>query len=263
MCHAEPPAGGVGSPTVSQPVTVPLPGGEHLPAAWITGERVGAAVLLLSDMYGPSPFYQHLAAALASRGYGVLLPDYFFRQGTLDELTPGRAFARRAGLDEVQSLADAEAALGWLSRYQPGHRIGVLGFCMAGTFALDLASTRPDLVTVAYYGFPVPQASIKSPPPRPVDLAGSLRGPVLAFWGDQDQAVGLEQVADYAARASRANPEFSHELVPGLDHGFLAHARLDDPSDPAGATWQRALGHFHRHLLTRDIDQQGEARRHA
>ena len=175
MCHTEPPAGIIQSPTVSQPVIVPLPDGSHLPAAGVTGERVRGAVPLLSDLYGPSPFYQHLAAVLAS--------------------------------------------------------------------------TRPDLVSVAYYGFPVPQASVRFPPPRPLDLVGSLRGPVLAFWGEQDQAVGLEHARDYAARAAQVNPQFSYEIVPGLGHGFLSQAALDDSSDPGGATWLRTLEHLHRHLL--------------
>jgi dienelactone hydrolase len=119
---------------------------------------------------------------------------------------------------------------------------------MGGTFALDLASTEDDLTSVAYYGFPVPQATLASPPPRPLDLVDDLRGPVLAFWGDQDQAVGIEHAHDYAQRAATANPAFEHEILPGLGHGFLGAAVLDDLADPGGATWARTLAFLQTNL---------------
>jgi dienelactone hydrolase len=120
---------------------------------------------------------------------------------------------------------------------------------MGGTFVLDLASLHAGLVTVAYYGFPVPPATVVSPPPRPIDLVGTLRGPVLAFWGDQDEAVGMTHIREYARLASAANPRFEHEIVPNLGHGFLGSSHLEEIDDPGGATWHRALAHLRNHLM--------------
>ncbi|CAN5126838.1 hypothetical protein BH18CHL2_BH18CHL2_08260 [soil metagenome] len=35
-----------------------------------------------------------------------------------------------------------------------GPRVGTIGFCMGGTFALQIAAPRAHLAAVSYYGFP-------------------------------------------------------------------------------------------------------------
>lgn len=139
-------------------------------------------------------------------------------------------------------MRDLDAAVQWLRMETGSARVRSLDFCMGGTFALDLASLRDDMVTVSYYGFPL------MPPPKPMDLVDELRGPVLAFWGEDDRGIGPDTVHAYTARASKANPGFTGEVIPGLGHGFLAAARIDDAADAGGATWQRTLTHFADHL---------------
>jgi carboxymethylenebutenolidase len=249
MCHTDIPPGQSTPDIAGAEVAIPLPGGEPMPALHLAPAPGAPPVLVIGDIFGRSAFYEHLGALLAQAGFQALVPDFFFRQGPLsDPPSKEAAFGRRARLDEAGSLDDLRAAIAWL-RDASGHtRVGTIGFCMGGTFALDLAATEDDLASVAYYGFPVPQATIVSPPPRPVDLVDRLRGPVLAFWGDQDEAVGVAHARDYAQRAAAAHPAFEHELVAGLGHGFLGAADLDDPSDPGGATWARTLDFLQTNL---------------
>ncbi len=232
-----------------QTITIPVGGGETMPATLRVGRNARTAILLISDIRGPSPFTEDLASRLALMGFAVLVPDFFFRQGPVEPDIES-AKARRKLLDESQSLLDLDAAVDWLRAEFAGPRAGCLGFCMGATFALDLASSRTDLVTVAYYGFPVPPRTMAVPPPRPIDLVATLTGPVLAIWGDQDPGVGMENVHAYIRAAQHSGAEFEAELLPGLSHGFLARADLDDPSDPAAATWRRAAAHFRTHLAS-------------
>jgi len=232
-------------------VQVPLRTGEEMPATLHLGRNSRAAVLLISDIRGPGRFFEELAARLADAGLAVLVPDYFFRQGPVAGPDIEDAKERRRGLDERRTLDDLHDAADWLAEEFATVRLGVLGFCMGGTLALDLASTRDNLVTVAYYGFPVPADAIVMPPPRPLDLVDTLRGPVLAFWGDQDTGVGRENMRDYIEAASRSNAEFEGTVLEGLGHGFLLRADLDDPTDAGGATWERTLAHFRANLMAR------------
>ncbi|MER5436257.1 dienelactone hydrolase family protein [Streptomyces sp. NPDC002588] len=248
MCHTDIPPGESTPDVVRRDVEISLPTGEVMPAQHVVTAPGAPAVLIIADMLGLSPFYEHLAALVAAAGFQALLPDVFFRQGPLPEVDAKAAIARRAKLDERQSVEDMRAAVGWLGEHCAGAAVGTIGFCMGGTFALDLASTQDDLVTVAYYGFPEPPAWVVSPPPRPIDLVGSLRGPVLAFWGDQDDTVGLASVERYAERARAADAHFEHTVLPGLGHGFLGSADLGDPADTAGATWARTIAHLRDHL---------------
>jgi carboxymethylenebutenolidase len=250
MCHTDIPPGQSAPDVDTEEVVVPLAGGEEMPCLLATDKEPGPGILVAPDVHGRSPFYEHLTGLLASHGYTALLADFFFRQGPLSEPGKEAAFARRGQLDETQSVADLDQALDWLKDKSGTDIVGIIGFCMGGTFVLDLASTRKDLAGVAYYGFPVPQAQLKQPPPHPMDLVSDLSGPVLAFWGDQDEVVGMEHAKKYSELAAKADPAFESEIIPGLGHGFLGDADLDDPKDAGGSTWARTLNFFNGNLKT-------------
>jgi carboxymethylenebutenolidase len=78
-----------------------------------------------------------------------------------------------------------------------------------------------------------------------------MRGPLLGFWGDQDEGVGMDNVAAFAAGAEEHGLDFEHSVYQGLGHGFLAQA-LTDPDHPghghASDSWERALAFYRRHL---------------
>lgn len=248
MCHTDIPTGEATPDVPRGEMELTLSTGERMPALEY-GDPGAPGVLLVADVYGISPFYRHLAALLAQDGFHVTLPDFFFRQGPIEGTEHTAAFERRGRLDESQSVDDLREVLDWLRGGQAQTEVGAVGFCMGGTFVLDLASSVDDLVAVSYYGFPVPQATLKAPPPAPLELAGQLRGPVLAFWGEDDEIVGRENVERYTAAAADANPSFEFEVLAGEGHGFLGSADLHDPQDPRAGTWTRTIRHLREHLL--------------
>jgi carboxymethylenebutenolidase len=251
MCHPEVPPGSRTPEVARQEVAVPVGGGETMPAMLATPDGGPApAVLVVSDVYGRSPFYEDLAARIATAGFEALLPDFFFRVGGLAERTLEAARERRQRLDERRTLEDLRAALGWL-RARPGFagRLGAVGFCMGGTFVLHLAATEPDLATVCYYGFPAHRSP--SGLPSPLDVAGRISGPVLGFWGDQDAGVGMDNVAELARRLGERGVDYRQRVYPGLGHGFLAASRFDESSEAYEAaceSWTLALDLWRQHL---------------
>lgn len=241
MCHTNAPAGQITPDAARREVMVSLPNGEQMPALEV-GDEGSRPVIVVADVFGRSPFYEHLSALLAQAGFRALLPDYFFRQGPLAGADKQAALARRARLDEHATLGDLAAAVDYL-RPRPGDIVGTVGFCMGGTLVLDLASTLDGLATVAYYGFPAAPATNTSPP-RPLDLVHELRGPVLAFWGDQDETVGIETVEKYVATAPA---KLAHRILPGLGHGFLADADFGAVDDAAARSWRETVDFLRRH----------------
>lgn len=251
MCHVESTGRPIDQSTL-QEARISLAGGERMPAVLAApAEQAGAPVLLIADMFGPSPFYTALAARMAAAGLRTLLVDYFFRLEPLEDHSAQAGFARRRSLDEAQTLQDLRAALAWLRR-GPGFegRVGVTGFCMGGTFALDLAAMEPGLVTVSYYGFPVPQSDLAFPPPAPMDLVDRMDGPILGMWGDQDEIVGIAHVQEFERRMRAAGKDYVQQLYPGLSHGFLAQAGFDGGDSGPDASWQSAISHLRRGLAT-------------
>ena len=266
MCHPELAPGRTALLAAHEVIDVTLSGGQRMPVelvapdpAALPGDADAHArtVIVVADIFGPSDFYRDLCARLSANGLQAVMPDYFFRQGPLEERTFELAAARRAGLDEAGTLDDLRALIEWVRERaaEPEQPVGILGFCMGGTLALDLSALERELVVVAYYGFPVPQATIVSPPPAPLELAARMQGSILAFWGDQDSAVGIENVERFVEAMASSSANFEPHVYAGLGHGFLAQASLDedpDADDDASRSWALTLEHFRRHLQQED-----------
>jgi dienelactone hydrolase len=258
MCHPEVLEGHTAPGVERIEVEVPLIGNrERMPALLCRPETgAGAGVLVIADVYGRSPFYEDLAGRLALAGFTALLPDYFFRQGPLAERTREAAMARRELLDQNQTRVDLMQAIDWL-HLQPfaAGKIGTIGFCMGGTFVLDLAAHRDDLASICFYGFPTGLPSgtpaAAGSPPAPLTLVEHMNGPILAFWGDQDTGVGMENVEKLAAGLTARGVDFEHTIYPGLGHGFMAASQLDpqhEAYDAACRSWTRTLEFYRTHI---------------
>src|SRR5215472_605243 len=120
MCHPEV-LPGTRTPEVTRAeVLIPVGGGESMPAMLATPDTGPApSVLVIADVFGRSPFYEDLAARIATAGFEALLPDFFHRVGPLAERTREAAFARRRG-GPAREPALAQGAAG---RRRPGrHR---------------------------------------------------------------------------------------------------------------------------------------------
>ncbi|HUG55716.1 MAG TPA: dienelactone hydrolase family protein [Candidatus Limnocylindrales bacterium] len=255
MCHPEVPEGLPKPDVRTEEVAIGLPGGERLPALLAVPERTPAPpVLVINDVFGRSAFYEHLTGRLALAGFVALNVEYFFRQGPVPDGDRPKAMARRLKLDQRQTLDDLEAAIAWLMSIPQasGSRLGTIGFCMGGTFVLDLAARRREAVSVSYYGFPGAKPDERNGLERPIDAANRMRAPILGHWGDQDTGVGMGNVAALSDGLRAARVEHEFHVYPGLGHGFLK-AFLEDESAAGYAqaceSWTRTLDFYRRHLL--------------
>ncbi len=224
-----------------------------MPALLALPERLPApAVLVANDVFGRSPFYEHLARRLAQAGFVAVDPEYFFREGGVAAGDREGATARARELDQNRTLRDLEAAADWLRRRPDVRgRIGSIGFCMGGTLVLDLAASGKVDATVCYYGFPARRSPSPKEPPAPLEIADRLKGPLLGWWGDQDAGVGMANVSALDEKLQEAKIAHEFHVYPGLGHGFL-RAFLDDESSPgyrqACESWTRTLEFFRERL---------------
>ena len=253
MCHPEVPAGTPTPNVRTREVTIDVASGERLPGMYALPERTPApAVLVVNDVFGRSEFYEHLAGRIAEAGIVALDVEYFFREGPVPAGDRPAATARRARLDQERALRDLDSAIAWL-RAQPevrGARVGTIGFCMGGTFVLQLAARRDDLASVCYYGFPAAGGGPREPA-RPLDIADRMNGPILGHWGDQDHGVGMDNVRALDERLIAAGVDHAFHMYPGLEHGFLKalleHERAPH-HDLACQSWVRTLDFWRREL---------------
>ncbi|HKN06844.1 MAG TPA: dienelactone hydrolase family protein [Thermoplasmata archaeon] len=191
-----------------------------------TGGTLG--VVLIHDIYGRGPYVRSVAEALVAAGIPTAAVDLFGGK-TPASVEEGREIA--GTLTDEGVLAVLEEARGELAGRLTGPaRVGTLGFCMGGGYALLGACHRPFDFAVDYYG---KIAHVE-------DVSG-LRGPVLVLLGSEDERITPWALTEFMPAALRAKKRVSLELYPGVRHAF--HRPGWEGHDPAAAAdaWRRTL----------------------
>jgi carboxymethylenebutenolidase len=179
----------------------------------------GPGILLLQEIFGVNDFLLGKATDLAALGYTVGCPDVFWRvePGIAlphDEESLGRAFRymeRFAEIDMAVSVADLLAALDHLAGVSEVEgRVGVMGYCLGGRLAYEVAVAGEPATCVSYYGSGIADR---------LEDAGRVTCPVLFHFGDADPFIPNDQAeAVAAAFAGRADAQVV--VQPGAGHAF-------------------------------------------
>ncbi|GAA1026051.1 MULTISPECIES: dienelactone hydrolase family protein [Amycolatopsis] len=210
------------------------------------GER-HPGVLMYADGFGLRPVLRDLALELASHGYYVLVPNYFYRHGPAPVLElpefigaderPG-VFAQVMPLIEAHTpelvLRDASAYLEFLTA-QPEVSVGpvaVTGYCIGGLHAVRTAAAHPDQVA-AVAGFHAPVGA--AGPESFAQLTAQ------AHFGHAASDLTPETLGELNQALDAAGVSYTSEIYPGTIHGFTMADT--DSFNPAGLRrhWERLL----------------------
>jgi len=236
---------------ITSDVTFPASTGRPMRAALAVPATSGRrpAVIVIHELFGLNDDIRRITARFSDLGWVALAPD-LYDTGGLRALCVARtmlALRRRDG----PAFADLEAARRWLGTRPEveATRIGVVGFCMGGGFALLYAVRAPLGAAGVFYG----------------DVPGTvdeLRGvcPVVAGYGGRDRffaGQGRRLESHLAALGVphdlRIYPDAGHSYM-SRHSGLLATLAAWGPmavgfdADAEGDSWRRMEAFFRTHL---------------
>ena len=204
-------------------VKIPTPRAEmpaYLAKPVAEGPRPG--VVLIHDALGMSTDVRNQADWLASEGYVAVAPDLYYWGRRI------RCLVSTVRLGE-RPLSELDATRRWLADHDRcTGKVGVIGFCMGGDFALMMAPRRHGFsaASVNYGG-----ATKEVQPALPAVC------PIVGSFGAKDRWPGMRRVPDrLESMLTEAGVEHDIKVYSDAGHGFL------NEHDPAELPlWVKAI----------------------
>jgi carboxymethylenebutenolidase len=209
------------------------------------------AVIVVSEVFGVHEWIKDICRRFAQLGYVALAPGFFFRNDPDNSLATTKDFptimkiVAEAKNDQV--MGDVGTSLAWLGSqgFVDAKRLAITGFCWGGAVTWMAAAKFPALKAGgAWYGRIKGAPNSTEARQYPIDVAASLKAPVLGLYGALDKGIPVADVEAMQAALKAGNGKSSIKLYPNSDHGFLADYRPSfNPVDGPDA-WARLLAHF-------------------
>ncbi|WP_442544800.1 dienelactone hydrolase family protein [Arthrobacter sp. KN11-1C] len=212
------------------------------------GEGPFPGVVLIHEAFGLDAEMRRHADRLAAAGYLTLAVDLYSDGGARRCLV---ATMRSLGAGTGRAFTDVSTARSWLrSDARCTGKMGVIGFCMGGAFALLMAHDDFDAASINYGQLP-----------RDPEKALEGACPVVANYGAKDRSMP-GAAAKLEAALTTLGIEHDVKEFPTAGHAFMNDVAVGPrplrplmrvmgiKPDPAAApeAWQRIEDHFAKHL---------------
>ena len=217
-------------------------------------------VLVVSEIFGVHEHIADIARRFAKLGYLAIAPNLFKRQGDPAAFAsiPELYVNVISKVPDDQVLGDLDACVAWAKKNGGNvSKLAITGCCWGGRITWLYASHNPKVkAAAAWYGSLVrgkdpegkTEAEIKAlTPKQPVDIAPTLKVPVLGLYGAKDQGITQDHVAQMKAALAKGSSKSEIVVYPNSGHAFNADYRPSYVEADAKDGWKRTLAWFKEH----------------
>jgi carboxymethylenebutenolidase len=176
------------------------------------------ALIVIHEWWGLNDWIKQEAAGYAAKGYVALAVDLY--RGKVAD-SPDLAHELMRGLPQDQGVRDLTSALTFLESRKDvdRNRIGAVGWCMGGGYALQLAIAAPVLKAVAinYGSLATDKASL-----------AQIHAAVLGNFGGQDRGITPDAVHAFESAMQSLGKPVDAKIYPQAGHAF------ENPTNASG-----------------------------
>ncbi len=197
------------------------------------------AIIVIHEWWGLNAWVEQQARMLATHGYVTLAVDLYRGRVAAD---PETAHELMRALPQSRGVGDLTSAVEYLKTLKQvdPNRIGAVGWCMGGGYAMQLAIADPSLRAVAinYGALETDPAQLKK-----------IHAAILGNFGAQDRGITLADVQDFAAEMAKLGYPVNVKEYSDAGHAF------ENPENRAGyraadaADADRRMFAFFEHCL--------------
>jgi carboxymethylenebutenolidase len=197
------------------------------------------ALIVVHEWWGLNDWVKEQASKLADQGYVTLAVDLY--RGKV-ATTPDEAHEIMRGVPEDRARRDLKAAFDYLAsqRDVKKNKIGAIGWCMGGGYALDVALEEPTLAAdVINYGHLATD---------PAELK-KINAPILGLFGAQDRGITPDDVHKFEQRIKESGKKIDVTIYPDAGHAFENPNNKDGyrPKDAEDA-WKKTVAFLEENL---------------
>ena len=212
------------------------------------------AIILYMDAPGFREELRDMARRIANQGYYCLLPDLYYRLGTLRfdvaRRDPAMSVVIRGAMNSLTNQMVAEDTRGMIafldaqSQVKPGP-LGCVGHCMSGSFVTTIAAQFPRMKAAAsLYGVDI----VTDRDDSPHLLADKIKGEIYFGFAEVDPAVPANVVPDLRQALDKAGTNYTIETYANSHHGFCFAARPDYDPVASERAWSVLFDLWDRNL---------------
>ena len=188
------------------------------------GAQPSGGMLLLPMVTGIGPQVRAFADEIAATGVTALTWDPWYGHSD-EDLSSQELYARMRALDDAVVLDEQTRLLDHMFGELGLARVGVIGWCMGGRYALLLAAHDDRLAGCVAYHPTIPAEPPANHTEDAVAAAARIAAPVKLVYPGADALVPREVFDRLTAVLNDRDAASSIAIFPGAEHGFMAADR--------------------------------------